>query len=320
MEHERSVGVARLACAGLLGVGAAVSAMDADYSATLDALWDFDAPAVSEQRFRAERDTHAPHSREALEAATQLARALGLQRRFADAHAVLDTVLPHLDAMPARLRVRYLLERGRVRNSSGDKAAAVPLFMDALQASERDRLPDAAFYRIDALHMLGIAAPAKTRLDWDRQALAAAEAATEARARNWRPSLLHNLGWAEHERGNYAAALEHWQRALAAREAAGSASSIRVARWTVARGLRSLGRLDEAEAMQRALAAETEAANAPDGYVYEELAEIALARHDAAHARPWAAKAYALLKADIWVAANERERLARLARIGGAAP
>jgi tetratricopeptide (TPR) repeat protein len=168
--------------------------------------------------------------------------------------------------------------------------------------------------------MLGIAAPKTAQLDWNRKALAAAEGATDERARNWRGSLLNNLGWTLHAGGDIEGALAYWQRALAAHEATGDVSRIRVARWTVARGLRSLGRLDEAEAMQRALAVDTESANAPDGYVYEELAEIALARRDEAAAKPWAAKAYALLRQDVWLKANEPQRLARLAQVAGVAP
>jgi tetratricopeptide (TPR) repeat protein len=312
---------ARIAVSALLlAVAVGARAADADYSAALDKLWDFDAPAVSEQRFRAERDRFAAHTREALEAATQIARALSLQRRFGQADATLDEVARDLDAAPARIRVRYLLERGRTRNSSGEPAKAVPMFMDALRASDADTLGGAAFYRIDALHMLGIAAPADARIEWDRKALAAAEAASDERARGWRGSLLHNLGWAEHDRGNFAAALDCWQRVLALREAAGDAGGIRIAKWTVARGLRSLGRLDEAEAIQHALATETDRAQASDGYIYEELAEIALARNDAASARRFAAKAHALLKDDADLAANDADRLARLARIGGVAP
>lgn len=313
--------LARVAClVWLAGASTGVSAIDTDYSVTLDQLWDFDAPAVSEARFRAERERQAPRTREALEAATQLARTLGLQRRFAEADALLDDVHTELEHAPARVRVRYSLERGRVRNSSGEPQAAVPLFNAALQASDDDRLPGAEFYRVDALHMLGIAAPADARMAWNEKALALAESTSDPRAREWRGSLLHNLGWAEHDAGHYDAALGYWQRALALREAAGGVARIRVAKWTVARGLRSLGRLDEAEAMQRALAAETERAGAPDGFVYEELAEIALARHDETAARPWAAKAYALLKSDVWIAANEQARLARLERLGSVAP
>jgi len=297
-----------------------VSAQDPDYSATLDSLWAYDAPAASAERFAAERARQPAHSREGLEATTQLARALGLQRRFAEADATLDGVEPALEGVPARVRVRYLLERGRVRNSAGEPKRAMPLFQAALDASAADALSGAEFYRIDALHMLGIADVPDRRASWDRQALAAAEAATDARARNWRGSLLHNLGWEAHDGGRYGEALDYWQRALALREASGDVARTRIARWTVARGLRSLGRLDEAWSMQQALAAEGERSGAPDGYVYEELAEIALARGDAAAARPYAAKAYARLRDDADLKATAPARLARLATVAGAAP
>ena len=73
---------------------------------------------------------------------------------------------------------RYLrfLERGRTRNSSGDRPAAVSLFQEALKLSERDDLPGADYYRIDALHMLAIAAPAGDQFDWSRKGLVAASA------------------------------------------------------------------------------------------------------------------------------------------------
>src|SRR5205823_3672440 len=120
-----------------------------------------------------------------------------------------------------------------------------------------------------------------------------------------------------HERGDYVAALSYWQQALAAREATHDVARTRMARWTVARGLRSLGGLDEAEAMQRKLADELQAANAPDGYVFEELAEIAVARGDRAGAKPWAAKALALLSEDVNLRATEPARLSRLAELAG---
>ncbi len=311
----------RRTAAALLCLAPTVMAATADdFSARLDALWDYDAPAVSELRFRDALTRTAPSSREAEETATQVARALSLQRKFVEADAVLDGVEPRLAKLPARVRVRYLLERGRTRNSAGETVSAVPLFETALATSDHDALPGADFYRIDALHMLGIAAPKPQQLDWNLKALSAADASTDARARGWRGSLLHNLGWTYHANGDYAKALDYWQKALAVREGAGDTSRVGVARWTVARGLRSLGRLDEAEAIQRSLATAMEAAQTPDGYVYEELAEIALARNDSAAARPWAAKAYALLKDDIWVKANEPARLARLAQVGGVTP
>jgi tetratricopeptide (TPR) repeat protein len=295
--------------------GASVSGSVADYSDGLDALWIFADPAQSEARFRAESLRHPPGSRESNEATTQIARAQGLQRRFDAVDSTLDGVARTLDAQPARVRVRYLLKRGRRDNSSGRIAEATRWFEQALAASQRDDLPGAAYYRVDALHMLAIVSPPAQAIEWHRKALAAASAAPDARTRGWRASLLNNLGWTLHDRGDYAAALESWRDALAARETMGDIRAIRIARWTVARGLRSLRRLDEAEAIQRALASELASAGMPDGYVFEELAEIALARGDRAGAQPWAAQAIAILAADPAFRTNDAARLARLADI-----
>jgi hypothetical protein len=84
----------------------------------------------------------------------------------------------------------------------------------------------------------------------------------------------------------------------------------------VARGYRALGRLDDAERMQRDLAEDNRAAGEEDGYVFEELAELRIARGDVKGAAPLAAKAYALLREDAWLAATEPARLERLAKIG----
>lgn len=279
------------------------------FAEALDAQWDYGKPAISEQRFRAELAKRSPDSAQALEVRTQIARALGLQRKFDDAHAMLDVVEAKLPNAPTHLRVRYLLERGRTFNSSGAPPRAVPLFAEALALAEREH---DEFYAVDAAHMLGIAAPPGERLDWNLKALALAEAATDARARGWRASLYHNIGWTYFDAGEAAKALDYWEKALALRETMGNADRIRVAKWTVARGYRAVGRLDDAETIQKALVVEFDAIGEPDGYVYEELALIALARGDADAAQPWAAKAHALLKDDPDVA-NDAARLARLA-------
>lgn len=305
--------------AGVLAVSAAV-ARGSDFSAKLDSRWDFAKPEVSESRFQEALKQYAAHSREALEIATQVARAQGLQRRFDTAHATLDRVEPELDRVDSRVRIRYLLERGRVFNSSGSPARAVPLFRQAAETAKRAGRDGDAFYEIDALHMLGIAAPTAERLDWNVRALAAAEAAKDARARAWRGSLYHNIGWSHFERGDHGTALDFWEKALHVREAAGDPARLKVARWTVARGYRALGRLDDAERLQRALAEDNLKSGEEDGYVYEELAEIAVARGDRAAAAPWAAKAHALLREDAWLAATEPARLKRLAELGASAP
>jgi tetratricopeptide (TPR) repeat protein len=283
------------------------------FSATLDRQWDYAKPAESEQRFRAEFAQWPPGDPQALIVATQIARSQGLRRQFAAANATLDAVEASLYSAPSHVRVRYLLERGRVFNSAGSPERAVPLFSAALSLAGCN---DDAFYAVDAAHMLGIAAPAGERLDWNLKAVAMSERATDPRTRRWLAPLYNNIGQTYLERGAYAQALDYFRKALPAWEQRGDAGSVRIARWTIARAQRSLGQLDDAEKTQRELVAEYERQGDPDGYVYEELALIALARGDAAGAKPWAAKAHAALKDDPDLKANDPARLARLARLG----
>ena len=210
-----------LVLALLLKASIAMSQTVPDFSERLDKLWDYSKPAESQQRFVAEKAKHAAGSREALETATQIARTQGLQRKFAEADATLDTVMPGLDKVPVRVHVRYLLERGRTRNSGGDKPAAMLLFSDALALSERDKLPGADFYRVDTLHMLAIASKADAQLDWNRRALAAAEASSDVRARGWMASLCNNIGWTYFDAGDAATALDVLEEGLAAARSAG---------------------------------------------------------------------------------------------------
>jgi tetratricopeptide (TPR) repeat protein len=214
----------------------------------VDALWEFEDPAGSEARFR---ELQA-------EAMTQRARAVGLQRRFDEADRLLDEAAGL--AGTARTRTRVLLERGRVRNSAGDAASARPLFQEAFETADDEAL------KVDAAHMLGIVDDPS----WTERALALAEASTDPKARRWRGSLLNNLGWARHDAGNYGEALALFQAALAERREHGTARQLQVARWCLARCLRSLGRRDEALAIQEQLAVEVP----DDRYVREELVEL----------------------------------------------
>ena len=203
-------------CCLLFVASACSRAAETDYSQRLDTLWDFANPAASEARFRAEASRWKTGSREASEATTQLGRSLGLQRRFTAADRALDAVKPTLAHVPVRVRVRYLLERGRRDNSSGHRDRAFAWFKEALGATVDDTLPGADYYRVDALHMLAIAAPLAEQRAWNLQALAIADASADTRTRGWRASLLNNVGWTMHERGDDEAALAYWKEALIA--------------------------------------------------------------------------------------------------------
>jgi tetratricopeptide (TPR) repeat protein len=293
---------------GVLSVEQA-SKLDA---AALDAWWDFQRPDVSESRFRRELGSLPSGSPAALELQTQIARAEGLQRKFPAAHATLDRIENALPRVTPRVRVRYFLERGRVFNSSGAPEKAVPLFRDALALARKS---GEDFLAIDAAHMLGIAVPPAGRLDWNLEALAMTEGTADARSKRWLASLYNNIGWTYHERGDYSTALLYFQKALPAWEQRGGSANIRAARWAIARCLRSLGRYDEAMAIQQALQDELQKSGEVDGYVLEELGELYLARGDAAAARPWFGRAHAVLSRDPGLLADEPTRLERLLRL-----
>jgi len=282
-------------------------------TAWLDRTWDFNRPAETETRFRHELETLSPGAAR-LELQTQIARTQGLQQQFDAAHATLDAVEKALGGRPPRVAIRYLLERGRVYNSSRQPDRAVPLFRQAL---DKARAAHEDFLAIDAAHMLGIAAPADARLRWNLEALAMTERTHDARSKRWLASLYNNIGWTYHERGEYATALRYFEKALPAWEARGGADNVRLAQWAIARAYRSLGRYDDALAIQRKLAAGGTETGAPDGYVYEELGELLLAKGDPAAARPHFARAFELLSADAGLRTGEPDRLARLKRLGG---
>jgi hypothetical protein len=108
-----------------------------------------------------------------------------------------------------------------------------------------------------------------------------------------------------------------FERALEVRIRQGKAADIRIARWCVARCLRSLGHVVEALDMQRVLLAEAEAAGQPDVYTHEEIGECLLALGSPDEARPHFARAHEILSRDSWLAESEVPRLERLAKLGG---
>ena len=190
----------------------------------LDALWDFDDPCASEGRFA--RAAAAASGAERAELETQRARALGLQERYDEADAVLDAIT---DDAPV-VRVRVELERGRVRNSSGDPDAAARLFRAAAEAAAAAGL---TFLRIDALHMLAIADAAKADA-WTAQALSELENVDDPRTLRWRVSLHSNAGWARFDAGRLAEALAAFEEARRAAERWGTPQQVRWADEAVA--------------------------------------------------------------------------------------
>ncbi|HXQ33064.1 MAG TPA: tetratricopeptide repeat protein, partial [Anaerolineales bacterium] len=215
-----------------------------------DALWDYAHPDETETKFR-KTILQIPDDDPAyLELLTQIARAQGLQRKFDKAHQTLDQVQKRLGDFPSHAKVRFLLERGRVHSSSGHPEEARPFFEEALDLAKQ-LFED--FYAVDAIHMLAIVSPPDQSLDLNLQAIQMAEFSGQEKAQNWLGSLYNNTGWSYHDLGDYASALEIFEKAEAWQRSKGRVSQTRIATWTVARTMRSLNRVEEALSKQMAL-------------------------------------------------------------------
>lgn len=260
--------------------------------------WNFADPAASRQEFQSRVDSAESESTRQIWR-TQIGRAHGLEKDFTRARDVLEeigakfaSISPGLEKH--HLGSRHAIEWGRILNSEGDPASARPFFDRAFEEAEAAGAEGLA---IDALHMIAIiegriGGPSQSR-GWNERAMALARQSQDPDARRWQPSLLNNLGWDLHDAGDPAGALSLFEEAAILRRESGHPAAIQMAEWAVGRTLRSLGRHEEALAVQERLA--SEAPGAEDGYVHEELGENLQALGRGAEARASFARARELL-------------------------
>ena len=240
------------------------------------ALWDFNNPELSEQRFLDALASASPD--EALILKTQIARSHGLRGDFARALQILAELEPQMGDASVEARVRYGLELGRCycsathppeSQTAESKERARTAYMQSHTLAKAEGLDDLA---IDALHMMTFVdtAPAE-QLEWNRKALAQMESSSQPTAKKWAGSLHNNAGYSMYLLGRYEDALREFQLALVACERDGKPQDIRIAHWMIAWTLHALGRLDEAVEIQLRLERECDDAGEPDPYVFEEL-------------------------------------------------
>ena len=117
--------------------------------------------------------------------------------------------------------------------------------------------------------------------------------------------------------GDYESALKIFQKAVSYFGEVRREDRLRIAKWTVARCLRSMKRIDEALSKQLALKAEFDSIGGSDGYVEEEIGECLLLLNRGDEAKPYFAKAYELLSHDEWMMENEAERMKRMKELSG---
>jgi len=282
----------------------------------LDKLWDYGNPEQTEIKFRVliPMAIESGNISDYAQLLTQIARAEGLQGKFKEAHSTLDAVEAMLTAKLVVPTVLYLLERGRVFNSNNEKDKAKPLFLDAWKIA---RTEGQDYYAIDAAHMLGIAETPENQIEWNLKAIELAEKSIDERANLWLGALYNNTGWTYHDLGQYENSLDLFEKGLKWRQGRDNDAATRIAKWTIGRVYRSLGRIDEAIKIQKELEQEfIDKGLEQDGYVYEELAECYFLKDEKEEAKKYFKLAYEYLSKDDWLKANEFDRLERLKELG----
>ncbi len=276
-------------------------------AAKIAAAWNFGDPAGSRERFLALAESLTDPTAKLI-VKTQIARTYSLSGQFQEADGVLDGIGVDM-SRPSELTTRVLLERGRVLNSSGKPAEAVPVFEQALDHGVRS---GEEYLALDAVHMLAIAAPAEESLRWHAQGFDMLEAAKTRRGRAWAGPMLNNYGWTLFDAGQTEKALEVLQKAWEYRKTRPEAGPRRIAAYAVGRVLRELKRYDEALAIQSDVLKELNHASESDGFVLEEMGELMLALGRGEESRDYFAQAYALLSQIDWLAESEPDRLKRI--------
>jgi tetratricopeptide (TPR) repeat protein len=274
----------------------------------IESFWEYSDPALSEERFRSA--LHEATGDDRLELLTQIARTYSLRRRFADAHELLDQVENQLSSAGPLPHIRYHLERGRTHHSNAETETARRHFLNAWQIACNS---DKEGLAVDAAHMLAITYSGQAEAaTWNQAGLEIGRRSNDPKARGLIPAMLNNAAWDLFDQGNFAAALPVFEEACEHWTLTGKIQQTQVARWSVARCLRALGRCEQALSIQRELEFAHQAAGTEDGFVYEEIAENLSAMGQNQEAGLFFTKAYHLLSQDSWLVEHEAERLASL--------
>ena len=272
-------------------------------------LWKFSDPKGTEASFSAllEPARKSGDASYLLQLLTQIARAQGLQDKFAEAHATLDGVREQLRDDLKLARIRYLLERGRVFNSSGAPEKALPLFVDAYEAANA---AGETKYAADALHMVAIAEPAPAgKVTWNLRALDYIE--KHPQEKRWLNAVYNNLGEAHLLTGEYAKALDCFQKLVEISRGRNEAPWIYTLK-DISKCLRLLGRNEEACEVIGPVHSTLKTKGEVDGWISGELGECLLALNEKDVARALFKEAYAAFQKDEHVLKHEAEMLKRV--------
>ncbi len=299
-----------------ISVVSAVTEEEVETLPQIGSLWDFNDLAGTEAKFREliPKAIELGDSSYHVQLLTQIGRTYSLRMKFEEAHKILDEAEALLTADLFLAKIRYLLERGRTFNSNQEQEKAKPLFQDALEIAATNKEDGLA---IDAAHMMGIAETPENQITWNLKAIEMAEKTADEKAKGWLGPLYNNTGWSYFDSGEHLKAMELFEKGLAWRKEKNDENGIRIQTWNIGRTYRALGKIEQALDIQLDLEQEiVEKELPPDGYNYEELAELYLLKEEKDKATKYFKLAYETLSQDQWLVTNEADRLNRLKELG----
>ena len=281
-----------------------------------DSMWNYGNPSETREKFLMvlkETEGNADLSY-TLQLKTQIARTYSLESKFDDAHKVLDEVQTQLNGDTPVAEVRYLLERGRTHNSANERQKAKALFEQSYHKSTEI---NSVNYAIDAAHMIAIAAETlEEKIEWSKKGIKEAEQSSDTSVKGWIGVFHNNMGWAFFEAKRYAEALEQFQTCWNFHQERQNKESLSIAKWSYAKTLRLLGKIDASLKIQLELLEETNGED-KSGYTYEELAELYLIKEAQEQSKMYFTKAYEILSKDVWLMKNEKARMDRMKELSG---
>lgn len=287
----------------------------------LDTLWTPANPAAAEAVYRARlAECRALPERDLsheIELLAMVARAEAGQKKTKDALATLEVAEKLLADAQGGLKVaaqiRYLVERGRLFIDESTPARARPLFSQAWTLAVNS---GEDFFTVDIARLMAGIEPQKSQEEWLLKAIQIAEQSPQDKARRWLGGLYAALAWKVYDLRQFERALEAHQRSLSHFRQRGSEHEVFVARWSVGRVLRQMGRVEEALVIQQSLLAEVGKEKASAGRLYEELAECLHAVKKLEEAQSYFAMAHEELSKDDWIPDGQPLQMKRLKTLG----
>jgi tetratricopeptide (TPR) repeat protein len=209
--------------------------------------------------------------------------------------------------------IQQLIEKGRQYIIDRTPSQARIVFVEAWNLA-RESGED--HYLVDVAQQMAIIEPQKTQQEWIRKAIDVAESSSQEKARQQLGNLYTSLAWKLFDLRQFEKALSTFETSLTYLREQNAVRDIFVVRWSMGKVLRAMNRFEEALKIQQTLLSEIGIGGAPDGRVFEELAECLQALHKEKEAEPYFALAYLELSSNEWIADNQPVKLKRLKDLG----